>query len=414
MSQFRFAPIAVLLAAIGLNMAPALVGVSTAAYAQSMRPELGKPLQAAQDLIKSKKYKDALAKIREADAVANKTPAEIFTIERMRGSAAASAGDTATAARSFEAVIESGKLPPGEQLKYIQAVAGMFYSNHDYAKATTWLTRYQKEGGTDPAMRALLVQTYYQGGNYSLALKEVQATVRAEEKAGRAPSIEQLELLANCVSKTGDKAGYASAMEKLVSYYPKKEYWAQLLNRVQAKPGFSDRLSLDVYRLKLAVGQLTSTSDYMEMSQLALQSGLSAEATKIIDQGYKLGALGTGTDGPRHQRLRDLAIKNAAEDLKTAAQSEAEAAQNKDGTGLVNLGYNYVTAGKFDKGIPLMEKGMKGELKRPDDAKLHMGIAYLLAGKKNLAVQTFKGVQGTDGTADLARYWVMQSNRPIS
>jgi len=415
MSQFRFAPIALLLAAIGLNMAPALVGVVGVAHAEAMRPELGKPLQEAQGMMKNKKYKEALAKIREADAVGNKTPAEVVMIERMRASAAASSGDTATAMRSYEAVVESGKLPAGEQLKYIQQVIDIAYRNRDYAKTIQWINRYQKDGGTDPAMQSLLVQTYYLNGSYALALKEVQATVRAEEKSGRAPTEEQLQLLANCASKTGDKVGYANAMEKLVAYYPKKDYWAQLLNRVQAKPGFSDRLSLDVYRLKLAVGQLTSTNDYMEMSQLALQSGFPAEAVKIIDQAYKSGAMGTGTDAARHQRLRDLANKSAAENLKESTQSEAEAAQSKDGTGMVNLGYAYVTAGKFDKGIPLMEQGIrKGDLKRPDDAKLHMGIAYLLAGKKGPAVQTFRTVQGTDGTADLARYWVMQSNRPIS
>jgi hypothetical protein len=45
--------------------------------------------------------------------------------------------------------------------------------------------------------------------------------------------------------------------------------------------------------------------------------------------------------------LRDLASKNAADDVKTMAQGEAEAAKSKDGTGLVNLGYAYVSVGQF-------------------------------------------------------------------
>ncbi|MEO8526131.1 MAG: hypothetical protein ABI460_15505, partial [Caldimonas sp.] len=36
--------------------------------AQALRPEVGKPLQAAQDMIKAGRYKEALAKVREADA----------------------------------------------------------------------------------------------------------------------------------------------------------------------------------------------------------------------------------------------------------------------------------------------------------------------------------------------------------
>jgi hypothetical protein len=42
-----------------------------------MRPEVGKPLQqAGSDLLKAGKAKEALAKVREADAVGGKTAAE--------------------------------------------------------------------------------------------------------------------------------------------------------------------------------------------------------------------------------------------------------------------------------------------------------------------------------------------------
>lgn len=418
MFQFRFAHIGLLLAAIGLNTAPAMVGMSSVAHAaaeQALRPEVGKPLQAAAELLKAKKYKEALAKIHEADAVGGKNANEIFTIERMRAAAAAAMGDHTTAAKAFEAIIESGRLPAGEQLKYIQALAGMYYQAKDYPKAITWLNRYLKDGGDDPKMRALLVQTYYLSGDYARAAKEVQAEIQSDEKAGRTPPEEQLQLLVNCAAKQNDKAAYVHAMEKLVAYHPKKEYWADLLNRVQTKPGYSDRNSLDLFRLKLALGQMNGAADYMEMAQLALQAGFPAEAVKVVEQGYKSGVLGNGPEAARQKRLRDLAGKNAADDRKTMAQGEAEAAKSKDGTGLVNLGYAYVTTGQFDKGIALMEQGMKkGGFKRPEDAKLHMGIAYLQAGRKAEAIQTLKSVQGTDGVADLARYWVLVANRSAS
>ncbi|MGZ5252291.1 MAG: tetratricopeptide repeat protein, partial [Caldimonas sp.] len=35
---------------------------------ESLRPEIGKPLQAAQELIKAQRYKEALGKVREAEA----------------------------------------------------------------------------------------------------------------------------------------------------------------------------------------------------------------------------------------------------------------------------------------------------------------------------------------------------------
>jgi hypothetical protein len=290
----------------------------------------------------------------------------------------------------------------------------MHYQARDYPKAIVWINRYLKEGGEEPSMRPLLIQSYYLNNEFARAAAELQSDIQAAEKAGRTPTEDQLQLLVNCALKQNDKAGYANAMEKLVTYHPKKDYWIDLLNRVQSKPGFSDRLLLDVYRLKFSAGLLTRSADYMEMSQLALQAGFPAEAVKIVEQGFTSGALGTGAEAARHKRLRDLASKNAAEDGKTMAQGEAEAAKSKDGIGLVNLGYAYVTAGQFEKGIGLMERGIsKGSMKRPEDAKLHMGIAYLQAGHKDKALQTLKSVRGSDGTADIARYWVMLAKRPL-
>ena len=74
-----------------------------------------------------------------------------------------------------------------------------------------------------------------------------------------------------------------------------------------------------------------------------------------------------------------------------------------------------MTAGQFDKGLSLMEDGLKKSgLKRSEDAKLHLGIAYQMAGQKEKAIQAFKTVQGADGVADLARLWIMQVNHPVN
>jgi len=81
-----------------------------------------------------------------------------------------------------------------------------------------------------------------------------------------------------------DNAGYTMVLEKLVAHYPNKSYWADMISRVQRKPGFSDRLDLDVLRLRLATGNMSKPEEYMEMAQLALQAGFPVEAKKILDQ----------------------------------------------------------------------------------------------------------------------------------
>ena len=231
---------------LSLACALAFCGVAAVASAQSLRPEVGRPLQAAQEALKAKRYADAAAKVREADAVGNKSASEQTTIERMRAAVAAASGDIA----GQVAVINSGKLPASEQLRMVQSVAGSYYTQHEYANAATWTQRYFKEGGTDPQMRAILLQSYYLGGDCGNVSRTLSGVLN--DDSGRAPPEEQLQMLASCYQKTKDNTGYIGAIEKLATYYPKKEYWADLLGRVQTKKGFSERLGLDVYRLKLA------------------------------------------------------------------------------------------------------------------------------------------------------------------
>lgn len=376
--------------------------------ADAVRPEVGKPLQEAQSLSKSGRHREALAKVNEADAVANKTANETFLIQRMRGSVATAAGDNDTAIKAFESVLNSGKVSGRDQQQMVQAIAVGYYKNKDYAKAAQWTQRYFKEGGTDPAMRTVLLQSHFLGNDCASVSKMLGGG--GEEGNGRKPSEEELQILANCYLRQKDTGGYVGAIEKLVVFYPKKEYWTDLLSRVQKKPGFSDRLGVHVFRLRLATGNLTTAADYMEMAQLAVQAGVPAEAKAVLDKGYAANVLGTGKEAERHARLRALVNKAIEDSQRSRAQDEKDALAAKDGNDLVKIGLNYVYEGKPEKGFPLIEQGIKkGGLKRPEDAKLRLGEAQLFAGQKARGVQTLREVRGNDGTADIARLWVLNA-----
>lgn len=414
MIKFRLAHLGLAMAALGFTAATPVLGLSTAHAAETVRAEIGTPLQAAQALMKSGKNKEALNELRKLENVSNRTASENFLIERVRASAASAAGDYDAAARSFEALIASGKLPSGEAYKYMEGLVGIYMRARDYPKAIAAINRSLKERD-DPKMRAYLIQTYYQMGNFGQATRDLKAQLASDEKAGRTPSEEQLQLLANLNLKSGDKGAYVGTIEKLAAHYPKTSYWTDLLNRVSGKPGFSERLGIDVMRLKLANNLLKKPSEYMELAQLSLRDGAAGEAVKIVDKGYQAGVLGVGADAARHQRLKDLAQKTLADDNKNLAATEAALVKAADQDGLVKLGYALVQAGQAAKGLAMMEAAIKsGDLKRPQDAKLHLGQAYAVAGKKQQAIATLKSVSGTDGTAELARYWIMAINHPMA
>jgi hypothetical protein len=389
----------------------AMMGVAEAQEG-AVRAEVGKPLQAAQELLRAQRFKDALGKIREADSASNKTANETLLIERMRMSAAVGLGDLDTAQRAFDALGASPKISSAERLKMVESLALLAYRAQKYPAAIQWAQRYLRDGGTSSAIRSTLINSMYQSRDYAGVAKEMTSEINAAERAGSAPSEDRINLLMNAQLQMRDMSGYVWSLEKLVTYYPKKEYWINLLQRLQSKKNFSDRFALDTLRLSLATGGMTKTQDFMEMAQLAVQAGYPAEGLAVLAQGYKQGALGSGADADRQRRLKDLITKRAEEAKAAQSAALAEAEGARTGDALVQIGFAIHTQGQSKRGIEMIQKGIeKGALKRPEDAKLHLGIAQIQSGDVSRGVATLKTVGGTDGSAELAHLWTVYSRR---
>jgi lipopolysaccharide biosynthesis regulator YciM len=371
-----------------------------------VRPEIGKPLQEASSLLKANRAKDALAKLRDADAVPNKTPAEQLTIERMRAAVASRAGETATAVKANEAVFAGAKAGSPEQTQAAEQLAYLYSQTKDWNKTRDWATKAKQLGGNAAELDKLLAFVNAQSGDYAQVAKDAQAAIEAAEKAGKRPEEGDLLRLADALRRGGNNAGQAAVLEKLITHYPKKDYWAIVLGRLQSKQGFSPRLTLDVMRLRRETKTLESAEDYVEMTQLALQDGQAVEARSIIEEGFARGLLGKGPEAERQKRLQALANQratSAAADLEAAAVSTAD---DKSGDALVRIGLAYSALGQHDKAAALIQQGIKkGGLRNANIAQLHLGIAFARAGQKERAVQAWRQVGGNDGAADLARLW---------
>ena len=374
-------------------------------HAQGLRPELGKPLQQAAEYIKAGKGREALAKVREAEAVPNRTPAEQLMVDRMKAAAAQRAGDMATAVQALEAV--HPKTSGAEAGQIAEQIASAYTQLKNVAKATEWVAKAQQAGNNSATLKQL--QSYLQGasGDYTAIARDAAAAVAAAEQSGGRPTEADLLRLADAQQRTGQTGPQVATLERLLTLYPKKDYWNAYLSRLPRKPNFADRFGLDVLRLKLATGNLTKADEYMEMAQMAMQVGLPAEGLQIVDKGLAAKVLGIGPEAERHKRLRDLAVKKTEEAKAGIAAQATDAAAQKSGDDLVRVGYAFVTLGNADKGIAMIEQGIaKGGLKRPEDAKLRLGMAQLTKNKAK-AQQTLRRVGGSDGSADIARLWVI-------
>ncbi|NKF24749.1 hypothetical protein G7Y82_20780 [Solimonas sp. C16B3] len=371
--------------------------------ADTLRPQVGKPLQAAQADLQAKHYKEALVKVDEAGKVDKLTPYESYIVERMRAAAATGAGQTSTALKAYEKVVESPQMPAADKLKTYDIIARVAYAGRDYGTAAKYIAQYRDAGGTSSQTLDLLPQAMYLSGDLSGAQHALKGEVASAEKAGQKPTKMQLQLLTSIAVKQKNDTAYRQSLEQLVKYYPTPDYWQDLIARTAGAPGFSSQLDLDLYRLRMQTGTMTKASEFMEAAQLALQAGYPGEAQQYVDLGYKDKLLGVGSDAARHQRLKDMVARKIAEDKKSMAEGDKLAAQQAGGDALVSAGLNHVGYGDYQQGIALIEQGIaKGGLKKPAEAQLHLGYAQMLAGKDSAASKTLAGVKSQDGAGDVA------------
>ncbi|RZT04396.1 hypothetical protein SAMN05216319_3822 [Duganella sp. CF402] len=426
MSHTRFARISLLLAAIGLNAAPAMLGLAPVHAAEekkaeapkdAVRPEIYKLIDPAQTkpLLDAKNYTEFQSRIDQVAAMPNLTPYETFVLNQLRVQLGQASGNQQMTIDGLIAMIDSGRLPQDNKLRFIDAIAGIYYSNlKDFDNAIKWFERYGVESGDKVKQRPFIVRSYFLKNDFATAKVEALKDIEAAKASGATPSKDTLNLLGNVGIKTKDTELYLQAVEELTRYYPTEDYWNDLLNRTRGKKTYNNRLDLDLVRLKaVTVPSKMEPEDYAEQAELSVLGGFFTEAKIAMDKGYPNG-IPAGKDKAALQKIRDSANKGAADDAKNIDSGIAPAQKSKDGVGLVNLGYNYVTLGQFDKGVDLMKQGIaKGVSKNPEDAKLRLGYALAMAGKKDESLAVLKPLAvGTDPRADLARYWIMYQTGP--
>jgi tetratricopeptide (TPR) repeat protein len=395
--------------ALAIGLGTALLASPPAHAQEALRPAVGKPLAQAKSLLNAGRYANAMAAVRQADAAAGKTAHEQLVINEMRAAIASRSGDMNTAANAYKALLDSGAVSGAEALNMMQGEVSIAYTQKNYANVVYWAERYLKAGGTAPAVYTSLLQGYYLQGKYAEAARLQQQQIAAETRGGKAPREEQLQLLYSCQQHMGDKTGQLATIKQLIAYYPKPDYWLNMIDTVRTRPGFSDRLLLDIYRIEFSLGLVNKPDEAMDYAELAVQAGLPGEAKDVVDKSFAGGLLGTGPEASRHQRLRNLVNKAYTDGKAALGKEDANAATDHDGNHLLALGETYVSYGDFARGLPMMEQGIaKDDLRHPEDAKLQLGIAYWKAGQTPKALAELRSVGGNEGVADVAALWMLR------
>ena len=413
MTRVRSIAVAISLA-VGA-IAPAVTLLAPAAQAAEQQNKIttkavAAPLKAAQEAMTKKQWDTALTEIKKAQAVEKKTPFEAYQIDEFMGYVLIQQKKFGEAAPVFERMLNSGLMPAEQVDERTKTVAQLYFQMKDYNKAATWAKKWlEKHPGTED-MGILLGQSQYLLNDYKSAAATMTTVVNNAEKAGRKPDENWIQIVMSSHFKTENRDGIGDALKKMVRYYPKPEYWENLLDIYRRKEG-GDRLTLGYYRLMNDVEVLKDKGDYVEMAQLAIDAGVPGEAQQIVEKGIQAGTLKSAdkTEQGRYDRLLVGAKKQSDLDQASLAQLAKEAEKATQGQADVALGQAYLSYAKLDEAIAALERGIKkGGVTDIDEAQVSLGIAYLKKGQKDQARQAFKAVkQGK--WSDLAELWSIRT-----
>ena len=394
----------------GLLLPGAALGESKEKETPSAK--LVKPLHEAQELIKARKFSDAILKLKEAQEIPSKTAFDQHVINDFLGNAYVNTQNYAEAAKAYEAEIDDGFTAESEKPQKTRAITDMYYSVKNYDKAIEFGNRAIKAGWADERMRTLVAQAYYLKADYKNTNKVLEPWIESQIKAGETPKKDNLLLVYSACQKLNDSTCQTRALEKLVQFHPQPDYWKQLLYSLRQETSGSESSLLQTYRLMSEVDVLQNADDYTEMAQLALEAGSPGEAQRILEKGIAKGVFSDPRAKQKNERLLESAKKAATADQASlqGIAKEADAAAN--GTKNVKLGLAYLGYGQYDKAVDAISKGIaKGGLRNENEARLLLGIAQLKAGHKDEATKSFRAVKGDPSLERLANLWSLHARQ---
>jgi tetratricopeptide (TPR) repeat protein len=410
------------IAAAAITASAVLASAAALAADQPAKPtnsaKLAKPLKEAHDDLNAKKFPEAIAKLKEAEGTAGKTPFDQHLINDMLAYVYLKTNDFPDAAKAWEAEIEDGFTTGTELQQKVRGLCEVHYQLKNYDKAIEYGQRALKGGYGDDHIKTIVGQAYYLKGDWKGTLHFEEDIVSSTIKAGGTPAVEPLQLLLSSCVKLEDSACQTKALERMVTYYPKPDYWANLLLTLLKETASSDANTLEVYRLMLEVDVLKTADDYTEMAQLAMDAGTPGEAARVLQRGFDKNVFTEQRAKEKNQRLLEKAKQAAAHDQatleKTAQEAEAATTGGKNG----GMGLAYLSYGQYDKAVDQLSKAVrKGGLPHPAETQLLLGIAQLKAGHNDDAVKAFKAVKGDkvdkgDPVLErLATLWVLHARQ---
>jgi tetratricopeptide (TPR) repeat protein len=408
--------------ALGLALA---LGVAPSAMAQKPKkgeaaapatPPLSKEFRTAampaQAAVTAKAWPDALVKLDAADLVA-KTPYEKFVAAQLRYLAARGAGNAAMESKAADAMAASGGAPADLAGPLALQIGSNAYAAGNFPRALQMLTEADRLGAKDDQLPVLIADTHFRLKNVPAGMAALEKGIAAKKAAGQ-PVPDGWYKRARAAAYNGKMDAETSKWSRaLIAAYPTQSNWRDGLVVFRDSATRTPAINLDLFRLMRATKALDGERDYMEHASLSFDSGLPGEAKSVVDEGFALAKVPTGSRALAEVRTMALS-KITADRASLPASERASATSARTALATADAFYAY---GDDAKAVTLYQSAIaKGGIDL-DAANMRLGMSLLRSGQRDAARAAFQKVTATGSRGELAQFWLLhleQGARPAA
>jgi len=381
--------------------------VVSVASTEKVSAAVAKPLQAAQNASKARKWAECLSNLRTADATAGKTAYDTFIINELTAFCALSSNDVAAATRAYEANLAS-PFAADKIAQRTRDLAKIYFNARDYKRTVEVGRDAIAKGYGDADTFLVVAQSYYQMNDFRNAREFVGNWIKDQERRGQRPRENAIQIYVTSCMRLKDEACTAAGFEKLVTYYPNPAGWANLMQTLFASR--NEAAAFNAYRLATDVGAMRTGDDYTEMAQRALEKGLPGEALSTLEAAFARKVFTDKRDIDRNTRLLNTTKERAAADRASLAKQDRDAAAGKSADADLRVGQAFMSYGQYPQAITAIRRGItKGNAADPAEAQLVLGIALLKSGNKAEAGRVLRAVKGDAELQRVAKLWSLRA-----
>ena len=374
----------------------------------ALRNNIYEKLAEAQTFAEAKQYAEAEAVLNDMlDATSKKSKLNRYELANVYNTYAYlryAVEDYNGALNYYQKVIDQRpEIPLALEINTLYTVAQLYFLQENWRKGIETLNKWMAVTDT-PSTNAyvLLANGYFQLKDYDKSLANIQIAIDREEAAGKVPK-EQWYNLARFIHFDRDNFREAlDILEILIMYYPKKQYWVQASHLYGEEKDEARQLALleATYEQNL----LDRSQDIVLISQLYLQAEVPFPAARAMEKGLADDIVEKDS---KNYELAGVAWRQAQEVTKSLPMLEAAASKAEKGELYARLGNVYLDVDKNKEAVEALKRGLdKGGVKRPDQARLALGMAYFNLGEFNAARRAFREARKDKRARSYADQWL--------